>query len=282
MKALVLALVVVIVVLGVLILNSLRYKIAVEKIWQSLKSKSTDTIFTPAIIADLPKPVQKYFLNFIAPGTPLPHYVELEMSGNFRLKPDGEWMPVKASQIIATSGDFVWKAKMGKGLVSFSGADYLHNGEGRMRFSLWGLIPLVNASNENITRSSMGRLAGESSLWLPTALLPQNGVSWEAIEPNTIQATLKLNNEPINLTLIIDTRGKILKLYFPRWEESTEDNNWQYIPFGGEVKREQTFNKYTIPAEINAGGWFEKQNYFEFFRIRIEQAKFTNGQSSLL
>ncbi|MGK7952044.1 MAG: DUF6544 family protein [Xenococcaceae cyanobacterium] len=165
MKALVLALVVVIVVLGVLIVNSLRHEIAVQKIWQSLKSKSTDTIFTPATIADLPEPVQKYFLNFIAPGTPLPHYVELEMSGNFRLKPDGEWMPIKASQIIATSGDFGFPAKIARGLVSFSGADYLHNGKGSVRFSLWGLIPLVNASNENITRSSRGRLAGESSLW---------------------------------------------------------------------------------------------------------------------
>ena len=170
MKALVLAFVVVIVVLGVLILNSLRYKIAVENIWQSLKSKSTDAVFTPATIADF-----------------IPQF-------------------------------------------KFGGV-------------------LVNASNENITRSSIGRLAGEYGLWLPPALLPQNGVSWCAIEQNTIQATLKLNNEPINLKLIIDTRGKILKLSFPRWGESTEDNNWQYILFGEEVKTEQTCSpRYSAPS----------------------------------
>lgn len=283
MKALLFVIVLTIVVLAVLIVTSLRYEIAVKEIWRSLKSKSTDTVFTPAMIADLPEPVQKYFCHALTPGTPLPDYVELEMSGDFRLKPNGRWMPMKASQIITTSGDFIWKAKIGKGIVSFSGADYFHHGKGRIRFSWWGLIPLVNAGNENITRSSIGRLAVEYGMWLPSALLPQNGVTWQAISPkarhcviaqNTIQASLKLNNEPINLTLAINADGQLLKLSLPRWGESTEQNNWHYIPFGAEVKAEQTFGEYTIPSVIDAGWWFGKQNYFEFFRPRIEQAKF--------
>ena len=284
MKALLFTVILAIMVLAILIVTRISYEIAVRKIWQSLKSKSTETVFSQAIVADLPEPVQRYCLHairrslpakLIAPGTPLPNYVELEMSGNFRLKPDGQWMPMQASQIISTSGGFVWKARIGKGLVRLSGADYFHHGKGRMKFSLWGLIPLVNAQNNNITRSSLGRLAGEYGIWLPSALLPQNGVTWRAIAENTIQANFKLNNESIDLTLTIDADGKLLKIFLPRWGESPEDNSWNYIPFGGEVKAEQTFGGYTIPTVVNAGWWFGKQNYFEFFRTRIEQAKFT-------
>lgn len=274
MKALLFAVILAIVVLAVFILTSLRYEMAVREIWRSLTSKSAKTVFTQEIIADLPEPVQRYFLHAIALDTILPERVELEMSGNFRREPDGKWMPMQASEIMATSGSFVWKARIGQGLARLSGADYFHHGKGRMRFSFWGLIPLVNAQNNNITRSAIGRLGGEYSIWLPSALLPQNGVTWCAIDENTIQANLSINNEPINLTLTIDADGKLLNMSLPRWGESTKGDSWDYIPFKGEVEAEQTFGGYTIPAVINAGWWFGEKNYFEFLKTRIEQAKF--------
>ena len=52
---------------------------------------------------------------------------------------------MQASEIILTYPNFVWKASVGKGLRRFSGADFFNQGKGRMRFSFWGLIPLVDA-----------------------------------------------------------------------------------------------------------------------------------------
>ena len=190
-KTLLVVMVLAIAIYEILLLIRIRYYRLVNQVWRSLKSEPTDTIFTPEMVANLDEPVQRYFLHAIAPGTPLAAYVELEMSGSFRLKPDADWLPMQASQIISTSPGFVWKAKIGKGLAKFSGADYYSEGKGRMKFSFWGLIPIVDAQNNNITRSGIGRLSAEY-LWLPSALLPQNGVAWQAIAHNPSQVSQTL------------------------------------------------------------------------------------------
>ncbi|WP_036477892.1 DUF6544 family protein [Myxosarcina sp. GI1] len=260
---------------SIFLVISVKYNRSVNKIWRSLKSQPTNAVFTPDMVADLDEPVRRYFLHAIAPGTPIAACVELEMSGSFCLKPDADWLPMNASQIISTTPPgFVWKASIGKASMSFSGADYYSQSKGRMRFFLWGLLPLVNAQNKNIDRSAVGRMGAEY-IWLPSALLPQHNVAWQAIADNIIQANFKIDNEPINLTLTIASDGSLLKLSLPRWGDKTEDSNWQYITFGGETREEKTFDGYTIPAKISAGWWFGTDKYWEFFQSSIERAKFS-------
>ncbi len=258
-------------ILLILLLIRLRYDRLVRQIWRSLKSESTGTIFTADLVADLAEPVQRYFLHAIKPGTPLASYVELEMSGSFRLKPDADWLRMQASQIISTASGFIWKANIGKSWLKFSGADYYAQNQGRVKFSLWGLLPMVDAQNKDINCSGIGRLSIEY-VWLPSALLPQNSVAWQAISDNTIQANFHIDNEPIILTLNIDTNGKLLNLSLPRWGE--ENGGWQYLSFGGEMQAEQTFDGYTVPAKMNAGYWFGTDKYWPFFQATIKQAKF--------
>lgn len=260
-------------VLLILLLIRLRYERLIRQIWRSLKTQSTGEIFTQDLVADLDEPVQRYFLHAIEPGTPLAAYVELEMNGSFRLKPDADWLIMQAEEIIAASSGFVWKARIVKGLIGFSGADYYAQNHGRMKFSLWGLIPLIDAQNKHINRSGAGRLCIEY-IWLPSALLPQNDVAWQALSNNTIQAGFEIDNEPITLTLNIDRNGKLLSISLPRWSDSTEERNWQYIPFGAEIQAEATFDGYTVPTQMNAGYWFDTDRYSAFFQATIDCANF--------
>ena len=260
-------------ILLLLLLIRLRYDRSVKQIWRSLKTQPTGSVFTQDLIAGLDEPVQKYFLHAIAPETPLAAYVELEMSGSIRQKPDAEWLPMRASQIISQLPGFVWKASIGKANMSLSGADLYSQGRGRLRFFLWGLMPLVNAQSREIDRSAAGRLGAEY-IWLPSALLPQHGVTWQAISDNLIQANFKIDSEPITLSLAIDAEGKLLEMSLPRWGDKTETGDWQYLPFGGEVRAEKTFDGYTVPTEIGAGWWFGTDRYWAFFQPTIERAKF--------
>ncbi|PMB39309.1 hypothetical protein CEN40_24100 [Fischerella thermalis CCMEE 5205] len=245
----------------------------VSKIWQELADLPTEYVFTEDMVASLPSPVQRYFLHAIAPGTPLASSVTLEMSGSFRLGEDKPWVPMQAKQRISLLKGFVWQATVGRGLSQFVGADYYIKGTGRMRFFLWGLVPLVNAHTHDIARSSLGRLAGEF-VWLPSALLPQQGVIWQAIDERTVQASFVIDDEPVTLTLVVDSDGKVLQLSLPRWGNTTEDGSWKYIPFGVEFQAEQQFGGFTIPSQMNAGWWFGTERYLEFFRATIAKAEF--------
>jgi hypothetical protein len=257
----------------ILVAVSIKNDNEVSKIWQKLADLPTENIFTEDMVAGLPNPVQRYFFHAIAPGTPLPSSVTLEMSGSFRLGQDKPWVPMQAKQRISLLKGFVWQATIGRGLSQVVGADYYIHKSGRMRFSLWGLIPIVNAHTHDIARSAIGRLAGEF-VWLPSALLPQHGVIWKAIDERTVQANFVIDDEPVTLTLVVDTDGKPLNLSLLRWGDQTEDGSWNYIPFGVEFQAEQKFGGFTIPSQMNAGWWFGTERYLEFFRAKIAKAEF--------
>ncbi len=238
--------------------------------WRQLETQP-ESESTPDAIATLPAPVQRYFLHAITPGTALATAVRLQMSGSLRMGQEQPWLPMRAREIISVKG-FIWQAKIGRGLMQFQGADSCVDGTGKVQFSLWGLLPIVDASNANITRSSIGRLVAEY-IWLPSALLPQYGVNWQALDENTIQASLKVDGEPVTLTLTIDADGKLIKLSFPRWSDLAKEKDWTYIPMGGEFLAERTFNGYTIPSQVILGYDFGTQ-YFESFQATLEQAEF--------
>ncbi len=253
-----------------LVIMKVRYENDIAKIWTSLITKPPENTFTESMVGTLPAPVKRYFLHAIAPGTPLPHSVTLEMTGGFCLGKDKPWLPMTAKQIISAMQGFVWQARIGKDAMQISGADYYNQKSARMRFSLWGLLPLVDARNADIARSAIGRLAVEV-IWLPPALLPQNGVNWQEIDDNTIQANFDIDGEPVKLTMVIDADGKFLQVSLPRWGDQTETGEHEYIPFGGEVEGESTFNGFTIPSQIAVGWWLGTEKYSEFFHATIQK-----------
>jgi hypothetical protein len=79
----------------------------VSAIWRSLEATSTHQVFTENMVSDLPAPARRYLLHAIRPGTALASSVSIEMRGTMRLKPEQEWMPMKARQILAPPKGFV-------------------------------------------------------------------------------------------------------------------------------------------------------------------------------
>jgi hypothetical protein len=245
----------------------------VDGIWQSLEAPSTHQVFTEDMVSDLPAPARRYLLHAIRPGTPLASSVSLEMRGKMRLKPEQEWMPMKARQILAPPKGFVWRAEVGDGLMRFSGGDHYANGSGRVRFWLWGVVPLVKQEGPNVSRAALGRLACET-IWLPSSLLPQRGVKWEASDDKSARATMKIGEETITLTLLVEPDGRLREIRILRWGDRTEDGSFGYIPFGGQIQEERAFGGYTIPSKVSVGWGIGTDRYFEFFRAQIENAVF--------
>lgn len=262
----------------ILLILKIRTNRQVNQIWRlcslcSSQAAPTQEYFSEEMIAGLPAPVQRYFLHAIAPGTPLAHANQLKMQGRFRLGPDKSWLSMRCQQLITSQG-FVWKAIIGGRLLQLDGADYyMINGLGAVQFGLWGLIPIINVHDRNTLRSSIGRLAQEF-VWLPSALLPQQGVKWQAVSDSIIQASLKIHDETVTLTLVIDTDGKVLQISSHRWGNHTKNGKWGYIPFGGKCHADQTFGGFTIPSQVNVGWWFGTDSYFDFFKCTIKQATF--------
>ncbi len=120
--------------LGLVILQ-IRDHQHITQIQQMLRSESKKQQFTKDSIAELPDPVQRYFLQAIAPETSLATSAQFTIQRQFRLAPDRSWLPMQAQETPAATG-FIWSATIGSGLSQFRGADYYFNHAGGVQFSI--------------------------------------------------------------------------------------------------------------------------------------------------
>jgi len=240
--------------------------------WQSLQRASKVETFTADRVESLPEPARRYLLHAMQTGAPLASSVEIEMRGKILLSPGGDWLPLEAREILTMPGGFVWRASIG-GLFRFLGSDRYASGEGALRWCLWGVIPVAAADGEDITRSARGRLAAEL-IWLPSALLPQRGVRWKALDADTAQANFSIDGEPFQLALSLDAAGAVKSVALERWGNTDTEGRYQKIPFGALFTQEATFGGYTVPVEAEVGWWINTARYREFFRAEVVQANY--------
>jgi len=241
-----------------------------DRIWQSLDIAGSREPFAEDMVADLPAPVQRYFLHAIEPGTPLVASVQFTMSGSIRNSAGAPWMPLTARQVLTPHHGFVWRAKAQQGPLLMTVKDHYSEGEGRMRIELLGLVPFVNATGPDLSKSALGRLVAES-FWVPATLLPRHGVSWKAVDDEHIQATFTVAGETSTLELTIDADGQVREIVLPRrWNADDRE----YVPFGGVADEERTFAGYTIPSAVRIGWGYGTDDYVEGIRLTLETAAF--------
>jgi uncharacterized protein DUF6544 len=234
--------------------------------WRSLTRNGNGARFHLEMLEGLPEPARRYFLHAIQPGTALAASVELQMTGFIRLFRTGDWRPLRASEMLCPPHGFVFRASTG-GWPRIVGHDIYRAPAGVARWIVFGLFPVMRASGPGVSRSARGRMAGEL-IFLPSALLPQNGVEWSSAGADTAEASFVVDGEPYRLALTIAPDGVLRSVVVNRWGDvETEDGKFHELAFGGTVSQERTFGGYTIPTRLNAGWRPESDSYFEFFRL---------------
>ncbi len=156
-----------------------------------------------AELASLPAPVQRYFRAVLTDGQSIVTAVKLTQSGIFNLgKTAPQWRPFTAVQNFSTAKPgFVWDAN----IQMFPGVpvrvvDAFTNGEGLLRPTLLGLISMGTVEGKGeIARGELLRHFAES-VWFPTALLPSQGVVWQAVDDKSANATM--TDGPISVTML--------------------------------------------------------------------------------
>lgn len=226
--------------------------------------------FTRDAVADLPEPARRWLLHAIAPGTPLSPVVELTMRGQIRI---GRWRPFTARQVLAPPHGFVWAATARFAGLPVTGFDRYGGGTGQLRWRLLGLVPVATGAGPDVTRSAVGRLAGEATVWLPTAF---PGARWSAgPDADTAVATWRIDGQDEAVQLRVGGDGRLREVLLRRWG-NPDGRPYGRYRFGVAVAAERTFGGLTIPARIRAGWEWgtDRQDTGEFFRAEITAATF--------
>ncbi len=232
-------------------------------------------VLTPLVLAEHPPAVRWLLAHALPLGSPLPTAVHLRMHGEIKLK---RWFPFTAEQVIVQGRGMVWEAKVHMSGLPIRGWDRLVDGRGAMRWSLFGLLPVLRAANEDVTRSARGRARAES-LWLPS-LFADPTLRWRPKEDRRVRVCLppldQPGGDPESLELNLGPSGQIRTISVARWGQP-EGGTYREEPFGAQVEAEGTFDGLTIPTSLRAGWWpgtprFEREG--EFFRCEVTEARF--------
>jgi hypothetical protein len=151
----------------------------------------------------LPAPVQRYFRLALKDGQSMVSAVSLEHIGTFNTSETGEqWRPFTSTQRFVTHRPgFDWDARiaMMPG-ISVRVHDAYVAGEGILHAALFGLVTLVDMrGTPEAAQGQLMRFFAEAA-WYPTALLPSQGVRWEAVDDTSAKATMK--DGKVTLTLL--------------------------------------------------------------------------------
>jgi Family of unknown function (DUF6920) len=210
--------------------------------------------YDPRELENLPSPVQRYFRAVLKEGQPLVAAVSVEQTGTFNMSETGEqWKPFKATQrVITQRPGFVWDARirMAPAMTAFVHDAYVA-GAGVLTAKLFGLLTVMEQpSTPELAQGELMRFFAEAA-WYPTALLPSQGMKWEAVDDTSAKATLKdgettltmlfrFNENGLVESVRVEARGRIVAgVGIPTpWEGRWSNYELRYgmrIPIEGEV-----------------------------------------------
>ena len=155
----------------------------------------------------LPTPVRRYFRTVLGEGRPLVDGARVRHTGTFNMGETADrWKPFSSEQQVATRRPgFDWNAcvAMMPGLPVRVHDAYVA-GEGVLRASLLGLFTVADLRGAgDVAEGELMRFFAEAA-WYPTALLPSQGVRWEAADYRSAYATLDDGDHAIRLRFTFD------------------------------------------------------------------------------
>ena len=247
----------VIVVAAVMLYGEFRWKSGTRELRDRLEAARLPIepkFFHKVELNGVPAPVQRYFRAVLKDGQPIVAAVSVEHTGTFNMgEAADQWKPFTSTQrVITRRPGFDWDGRvaMMPGLP-VRVHDAYAAGEGILHAAVLGLVSMVNLRGTGeVAQGELMRFFAEAA-WYPTALLPSQGVLWDAVDDHSARATIKdgdltltllfrFNKEGLIETVRAEARGRTIggKVVPTPWEGrfwNYEARDGMQVPFDGEV-----------------------------------------------
>ena len=223
-------------------------------------------------LEDLPTPVKRFFQTVLKPGRPIVATVNLSQQGLFNMsETEARWSPFIATQLVTTQRPgFDWDARiqMAPGVSAFVHDAYTL-GSGSLHASLLGLYTVADV--RGTPEAALGELLRffAEMPWYPTALLPSQGVRWEAIDNASARATLIDGPTTVSLVFTFNAEGTIETM---RAEARYRDKVTS-MPWSGRFWNYSVRNEMFIPLEGEVG-WEHPDGIRLYYKGKITEIKY--------
>jgi hypothetical protein len=201
-------------------------------------------IVTKQSLQYLPQIVQKWLIRSNVIGKPMAHSVYLKQKGMMRLKPDGNWLSMRAEQFInAQTPGFIWNAVIDSGfLIPIHGRDKYFHGHGNMLIKAMYSLPIADSTGDEIDQGVLMRFLAEI-VWFPTAGLCDY-IRWEYVSETSARAIINYGSTTASGIFNFATDGDIKGFEGMRYRDS--DNHYSLEKWSIAIKEYKEFNGLRI------------------------------------
>jgi len=236
-------------------------------------SKAQSKTFSFNDLEGLPEPVRRYFKYVLKDGQEYIEFVRLKQIGEFRMKENQDWMPIKAEQYFTTEDPaFIWRVKLTMApFIWIEGRDMYYQGRGNMLIKLLSTITVADATGSEMDISSLIRFLSEAP-WFPTALLPSDYIEWKEIDSNSAQAVIKDNGYTASGIFTFNEKGEIIKFVTnDRYMEV--DGKYFKEQWGGYYRNYQEIEGMKIPTEGEVE-WNLSDRDLQYAKLKITDIQY--------
>lgn len=228
--------------------------------------------FSVRQLEGLPAPVIRYFTFALTPGQRAIRRAHLRFAGRFAAKPNA-WAPFTAEQhVSARPPGFVWDARIAMmPVVPVRVRDSYVGGEGSMRAAVASVVSVTNQhGTKEIAAAALQRFLAEA-VWLPTALLPRDGLVWSAIDDDNARVTLTDGATTASLDVRFSANGEIESVSTMRYRDV--NGTPVLTPWFGTHTDYIRLDGMMIPTKGEVS-WVLAEGRVPYWRGRVIEARF--------
>jgi hypothetical protein len=210
--------------------------------------------------SNLPAPVARYFRHVLVDEQKLIKVARMYQSGILRTNMTNHvWSSFSAQQVVVPPAvGFVWNAKVQMPLGAHVHVlDSYIAGTGAGRVSILSAFAVASeADNLEMNSGALHRYLAEA-VWFPTALLPQSGVVWSAIDDRSSTATLTDSGITVSLEFHFNDADEVVAIYSPG-RFGRFDGKYKKVPWEGHFRDYQIRGGMRIPT-YGEVGWYDNE-----------------------
>ena len=170
-------------------------------------------VVTEADLVRLPEPVQRYLRLTRTVGQPRVRNYRIRFTGRIRSGPTARWMTFTAEQqsfVDQPTRLFLMRASLlGVPVEAFH---RLIDGHARMQVKAAGILPIEDASGDEMDRAETVTLFNDMCLLAPGTLVGSD-LAWEPVDVTTARARFTHRGHTIAATLVFDPAGQLVNFF---------------------------------------------------------------------
>ena len=226
-------------------------------------------------IEGLPAPVRRYLSHVLRDDQPVVRAVRLTQRGTFRSGGTGSpWNDFTATQHVTIQPPgFVWDAsiRMLPG-IAVRVLDAYTDGHGMLWARLGGMVPVADPTpGPSLDEGELLRYLAEAPLY-PTALLPDAGVTWTAVDDRSARATLEHHGTTASLLFHFNDRNEVERVTGKR-PFLKDDGTSERRPWKGTWDNYEHRDGLRVPTDGEVA-WIHPEGEASYWRGHIETIEY--------